>query len=707
MTCSNKSSLTPQQIKRYTARLLGEQFRPLLPRTWQQQRSIRKLATDGTPNAVAGLADGLVANCFQSAALRTEAIVLFEPLVSRLQNVESINALCRDWMEHGEAAALHAEAIVPLAIRLQSVETLDELCRYWIESRELDVPLMHLLLDAGHAPSDPAQRAIFWLLGGKIQRYDELDLDGSLLTQAHANASPTLRKRLATAAAAAGRMEWSGAMEVAKPLSAFSEEDWSATVQLLKRAGDAKALWQWALKAPPIYSRSLLQEIPVATPPPAQFGEGVIGLQRHARELPPIGDESQLRPDHCTNSLSTEPHSFIKIAWSPDGRCLASGGHDNNSIRLWDPVSGTCTRTLSGHRERVSSVSWSPDGRCLAVKYGPLIRFWDPDTSNYTEHSFGSNLIAWSPDGRCLDYGSNRIIGLWDSASRVVYNRLSGYRHRAYAVRWSPDGRYLASGGNEGVEVNIKLWDLASGACIHTFAGHAHGDPFEWSPDGRCLAAGKYNDRSIRLWFPASGAFIRTLRGHMGSVESIAWSPDGRCLASCGWDKTIRLWDPASHVCTHTLSGHSGCVHLLAWSPDGRCLASGGHNDSNIRLWDPASGACTRTLSGHWKSSFSIAWSPDGRYLASSVIGMGGELRVQLWANGFSSLLTMPLACYGVEQWDLLSNLQKKSLRLEAWQRSWLEFIDALSSSMRRFDVSIYNQSSKPASSKFEIEIDG
>jgi hypothetical protein len=67
----------------------------------------------------------------------------------------------------------------------------------------------------------------------------------------------------------------------------------------------------------------------------------------------------------------------------------------------------------------------------------------------------------------------------------------------------------------------------------------------------------------------------------------------------------------------------------------------------------------------------------------------------------------MPLACYGVEQWDLLSNLQKKSLRLEAWQRSWLEFIDALSSSMRRLDVSINNQSSKPASSKFEIEIDG
>jgi hypothetical protein len=94
------------------------------------------------------------------------------------------------------------------------------------------------------------------------------------------------------------------------------------------------------------------------------------------------------------------------------------------------------------------------------------------------------------------------------------------------------------------------------------------------------------------------------------------------------------------------------------------------------------------------------------QHLASSAV-IGGEMRVQLWANGFSSLLTMPLACYGVEQWDLLSNLQKKSFRLEAWQRPWLEFIAAFSSLVRPFDISIDNQSSKSASSKFEIEIDG
>ena len=66
----------------------------------------------------------------------------------------------------------------------------------------------------------------------------------------------------------------------------------------------------------------------------------------------------------------------------------------------------------------------------------------------------------------------------------------------------------------------------------------------------------------------------------------------------------------------------------------------------------------------------------------------------------------MPLACYGEEQWDLLSNLQKKSFSLEAWQRLWLEFIVVLSSLMRRFDVSLDDLPINLTSSEYEIEID-
>jgi WD40 repeat protein len=185
-------------------------------------------------------------------------------------------------------------------------------------------------------------------------------------------------------------------------------------------------------------------------------------------------------------------------------------------------------------------------------------------------------------------------------------------------------------------------------------------------------------------------------------VTSIAWSPDGRCLASGGDDHTIRLWDPATGACTHTLSGHILTVDTIAWSPDGRCLASSSW-DKTIRLWDPASGACTQTLSSHGLNLHSIIWSPDGRWLASG----SEDETIRLWVDGFSPLLTMPLACYGIDQWNLLSDLQKQNKELKEWQRSWLAFIAALGTVIRRFDVNVDDVATQPAASPFEVEIDG
>ena len=53
------------------------------------------------------------------------------------------------------------------------------------------------------------------------------------------------------------------------------------------------------------------------------------------------------------------------VAFSPDGRALASGGSDK-TVRLWDVATGEQVRTLEGHTRRVESVAFSPDGRTLA-----------------------------------------------------------------------------------------------------------------------------------------------------------------------------------------------------------------------------------------------------------------------------------------------------------------------------------------------------
>ena len=637
MTGSSKASLTPQQIRRYAARLRGEQFRPLLPRDWQLERAIRKLTAAGTPEAI------------------------------------------------------------------------DPLCRFWMENGEIEDDLVSLLLDAGYAPSDPAERALFLILSGQLQLYEELDLDLALLTQAHATASPTLRKRLAKSAAEAGRMEWLGVMATTKPLNAFSLDDWATTVQVLRRAGDVDALWQWALKTPPIHSRALLEGIPAGTPPPAQFGEAA-GLLRLAKVLPVVGHQNQLAPEDCTQTLSGHTRDVSMMAWSPDGRFLASCSGDE-TIRLWDPISGACSHILWGHKDWVRSFAWSPDGRCLASgSIDKTVRLWDPTswddptsgacTRILRGHTGSVESIAWSPDGRSLASGSSdETVRLWDPTSGACTKTLLSLEEAVKSIAWSPDGGCLASMHYS----TIRLWDPASGYSNLSYDHFNFNEPFKmiaWSPDGGYLAS--CNGYRIRLWSRGSGTCTRILPAHAGGVRSIAWSPDGRCLASGGRDKKIRLWDPASGACTHTFSGHTGGVRAIAWSPDGRCLASQCVDATN-RLWHLASGACTHALSDHTGLVSPIAWSPDGRCLASS----SWDKSIQLWNYDLYSLLTIPLSCYSIKHWSSLSALREQSMKLEDWQRPWLEFIAALSSLIHRFDVSLDNQSSKTASSNFDIEIDG
>jgi WD40 repeat protein/tRNA A-37 threonylcarbamoyl transferase component Bud32 len=287
---------------------------------------------------------------------------------------------------------------------------------------------------------------------------------------------------------------------------------------------------------------------------------------------------------HSSSFWSILSFGIWSVAFSPDGRTLASGSH--KTIKLWDVQNQRQIATFTEHSNQVYSVAFSPDGRTLASgSQDKTIKLWDVQSqrqiATLTGHSGWISSVAFSPDGRTLASGSDdKTIKFWDVQSQQQSATLTGHSHLVRSVAFSPDGRTLASGSDD---KTIKLWDVQSQQQSATLTGHSHlVRSVAFSPDGRTLASGSH--KTIKLWDVQNQRQIATFTEHSSDVQSVAFSPDGRTLASGSFDKKIKLWDVHSQRQIATLTGHSSWVFSVAFSPDGRTLASGS-NDTTIKLW--------------------------------------------------------------------------------------------------------------------------
>ncbi|MCP4398358.1 MAG: hypothetical protein GY801_13810 [bacterium] len=313
------------------------------------------------------------------------------------------------------------------------------------------------------------------------------------------------------------------------------------------------------------------------------------------------------------------------VAFSPDGRMLASGSADH-TIKLWEVQTGQELRTLAGHDDIVESVAFSPDGQTLASgSHDNTIKLWDIQTGQNLRTLTGHNnrvySVVFSPDGQTLASGSDdNTIKLWDIRTRKELHTLIGHDSVVSSVAFSPDGQMLASGS---FDTTITLWEVQTGRILRTLTRRSHEvTSVAFSPDGQMLASGSADD-TITLWDVQTGQALRTMIGHADEVVvselmvSVAFSPDGQTLAGGSFDHTIKLWEVRTGQALRTLTGHNGKVYSVAFSPDGQMLASGSV-DNTIKLWEVRTGQTRRTLTGHGASVKSVAFSPDGQTLISS-----------------------------------------------------------------------------------------
>lgn len=304
--------------------------------------------------------------------------------------------------------------------------------------------------------------------------------------------------------------------------------------------------------------------------------------------------------------LSGHTSSVTSVAFSPDGKLLASGSFDK-TVKLWDVGAGQAVKTLAGHTGEVLSVAFSPDGKLLASS------------------------------------SRDKTIKLWDMATGQALKTLSGHDDWVFSVAFSPDGKLLASGSGD---ETIKLWEVATGRLTKTLSEHAsYVTSVAFSPDGM-LASGSF-DKTIKLWDVATGQEVKTLSGHTSRVNSVALSPDGKLLSSVGGDclgdtcfGEGKLWDVGKGTQLRPLTlGPDEVAYSVAFSPNGKLVASGFRIPSfspdqpppaSSRLWKVATGMEARSLAGHTSDVWAVAFSPDGKLLATG----SDDTTIRLWYVG-------------------------------------------------------------------------
>lgn len=159
--------------------------------------------------------------------------------------------------------------------------------------------------------------------------------------------------------------------------------------------------------------------------------------------------------------LDGHPEGVLSVAFSPDGRTLATAG-TRGLVLLHDVVSGQEKTAFPLVRRSFPAIAFAPDGKTLAAgsSNGALYSL-DLESGRTVEllaQPFPLRHLAFSPDGRVLACTSrDGAVILWNPVSGERLDSIGlAHEQGVVAAAFSPDSKSLISLGRNG---DVKIWE--------------------------------------------------------------------------------------------------------------------------------------------------------------------------------------------------------------------------------------------------------
>ncbi|HBS88758.1 MAG: hypothetical protein A2W91_04215 [Bacteroidetes bacterium GWF2_38_335] len=310
----------------------------------------------------------------------------------------------------------------------------------------------------------------------------------------------------------------------------------------------------------------------------------------------------------ATNKMcgKLEGHTDLVTAlcFSPDGKFLASGSKDNLVI-LWDLTKWELSKKYSGHLKEITAVCFSGDGNfVVSASNDKTVKVWNisevKEKFTLTEHKNDVTVVAVSSDNKYLVSGSddNSLI-VWDFQSGTLLKKIKAQKKRITSLAFLPNNTAFLSSS---MDKTIKLWDVVSGTAVKEYAAASGIVNMSVESSGKSFFTVD-KENVIQVWDVGLGSVIATInkkedekaKDDEEPIKALACNPNGLYFATAGYSKNIfgkissdenaiKIWDVKSNTLFKTINGEVFPVHNLCFSPAGNILASMTKN--RLFVWD-------------------------------------------------------------------------------------------------------------------------